>query len=162
MWRHPASITAALALLTGACAYQGPRDPLAPLAFDRKQPALALFERALAGYFAGAGPNPPTTCAQFSPAPLSAEQEEALILRFVRLAPAARCRAEGSGVVDSVTGERAVLVQVYEFKCASETLCTAWVTYPGTPSQRHTIRYREGVWKHDADPRIILTGDAAR
>ena len=155
-------LAAASAFFAGACAYQGPADPLRPLAFDRDKPVLVLFERALAGYFSSAGSSPPTTCAQLSPTPLSAEQEEALILRFVRLAPAARCRAEGSGVVDSVTGAPAALVQVYEFRCASETLCTAWVTYSGSPSARHTIRYRQGVWKHDADPRIILTGDEAR
>jgi hypothetical protein len=155
---------ATLSLLLGACAYDGSGDPppLAALAADRDEPVLALFERALSGYFTSAGQNSPTTCAQLSPMPLAAGQEEALILRFVRLAPAARCRAEGSGVVDVVTGKPAALVQVYEFRCVSETLCTAWVTYPGAPSQRHTIRYRDGFWKHDADPRIILTGEEAR
>jgi hypothetical protein len=160
----PAMIAAPSLLLLGACVYEGSGDPppLAPLAADRDEPVLALFERALAGYFSSASPNPPTTCAQFSPAPLTAAQEEALILRFVRLAPAARCRAEGSGVVDSITGEPAALVQVYEFRCANEVLCTGWVTYPSAPSVRHTIRYREGFWRDDADPRIILTGDEAR
>lgn len=141
-------------LTVSACAPMEP-DPLEPLVRDRAQPVLALFERALAGYFIDAGPNPPTTCAQLSPTPLTAKQEEALILRFVRLAPAARCRSQGSGVVDSVTGEPAALVQVYEFRCVSETLCTAWVSYPSRPAERHTIRYREGLWLDAADPRII-------
>jgi len=161
MSRRLASIAVAFSLLAGACVQERPGD-LAPLAVDREQPVLALFERALATYFLDAGGSPSTTCAQLSPAPLTAQQEEALIVRFVRLAPATRCRPEGSGVVDAVTGGPAALVQVYQFACASATQCSAWVTYPGSPSERHTIRYREGIWHDEADPRIILTGDDAR
>ena len=60
-------------LSLGACASgSGAPPPPAPLAEDREQPVLALFEHVLTGFFAGAGPDAPTTCARFSPTPLEA------------------------------------------------------------------------------------------
>jgi hypothetical protein len=140
----------------GACiSGGGDPPPLPPLAEDQRQPVLALFEHVLTGYFAEAGARGPTVCATLSPRPLTAEQEEALILRFVRLAPAARCRAHGSGVVDSITGEPARMVQVYEFACRSDTLCSGWAAVPGKPATRYAMRFDAGAWRFDADPRII-------
>ncbi|HEY6815916.1 MAG TPA: hypothetical protein VI168_10290 [Croceibacterium sp.] len=145
-----------LAFALGACASGGGEPPpLASLAGDREQPVLALFEHVLTGYFAGAGADAPTTCARLSPAPLSAAQETALIARFVRLAPAERCIAAGPGTVDAITGEAAQLVQIYEFACQSEALCSGWVAAPGTPATRYAMRFEGGAWRFDSDRRII-------
>lgn len=136
----------------GACVYDGGDPPPLPrLAEDPEQPELALLEHLLTGYFAGAGANAPTTCAALSPRALTPEQEEALIVRFVRLAPAARCRAEGSGVVDSFTGEPARVVRVDDFACADAVRCTARATAPGGPSTRYALRYEEGAWRFADD-----------
>ena len=117
------SMIAGLALGLGACVSGGGAPPpLPPLADDAEQPALALFEHVLTGYFAAFGANPPTTCAALAPEPLTAEQEEELIVRFVRLAPASRC-ASGA---DGITGEAAALVQVYELACRTPDRCTGW------------------------------------
>src|SRR4051812_43447916 len=116
-------IAIGMAFALGACASGGGEPPPpAPLAGDRQQPVLALFEHVLTGYFAGAGANGPTTCARLSPQPLSAEQEQALIVRFVRLAPAERCISAGQGTVDAITGAAAQVVQVYQFACPSAEL----------------------------------------
>jgi len=152
--RKDLSIGAALAL--GACASGGGEPPpLAPLAGDREQPVLALFEHVLSGYFAGAGAGGPTTCAQLAPAPLTAEQETALIARFVRLAPAERCVVAAQGVSDAITGEPAQLVQVYAFACESADLCSGWATVPGAPATRYAMRFESGAWRFDGDRRII-------
>jgi hypothetical protein len=152
--RWIAAMIAALPL--AACVSGGgePRPP-APLAEDREQPVLALFEHVLTGYFAAFGANPPTTCATLRPGPLSAEQEEALIVRFVRLAPASRCVAAGAGLTDSITGEPAQRVEVYSFTCASPELCTGWVTAPGHASTRYAMRFEHGAWRFTADLRRI-------
>src|SRR5688500_14408415 len=103
------TIIPGLAMTLSACISGGGAPPPLPaLAEDQEQPALALLEHVLTGHFAAFGANPPTTCAVLRPGPLSAEQEEALIGRFVRLAPAARCMASGSAPVDGITGEPAV------------------------------------------------------
>lgn len=150
-----ASLLAASGL--GACiSGGGEAPPLPPLAEDPSRPVLALFEHVLAGYFAGAGANGPTVCAALSPEPLTAEQEEALILRFVRLAPADRCREAADGSWrDAITGEAADVVRVYDFACPEETPCRGWVDAPGKPAMRYTMRFVDGAWRFDGDPRII-------
>jgi len=145
-----------LAIALGACASGGGGPPPpAPLAGDQAQPVLALFEHVLTGYFAGAGAAGPTTCARLSPTPLTAEQERALIARFVRLAPAERCIAAGQGTVDAITGAPAQLVQVYEFACQGAGLCSGWVAAPGAPATRYALRFEGGAWRFDGDRRII-------
>jgi hypothetical protein len=145
-----------LALALGACASGGGEPPPpAPLAGDPAQPALALFEHVLSGYFATAGAGGPTACAVFRPTPLTAEQERALIARFVRLAPAERCAPAGQGAVDSITGESAAVVQVYDFACQAPALCSGWVTLPGAPATRYAMRFEGGAWRFDGDRRII-------
>ena len=145
-----------LALCLGACVSGGGEPPPLPrLAEDSQQPALALFEHVLAGYFAGAGASAPTTCAALTPTPLTADQEEQLIARFVRLAPAGRCRAQGGGVVDSITDGPAALVQVYDFACRDGTVCSAWAVVPGQPATRYAMRFIGGEWRFDSDRRLL-------
>jgi len=141
--------------LSGCVMGGGDPPPLAPLAHDRSQPALALFEHVLTGYFARAGASGPTTCADFTPAPLTDAQEEALIARFVRLAPADRCMAAADRWRDAITGDPAEVVQLYDFSCPSETVCSGWVRAPGAPATRYAMRYVDGAWQFDGDPRII-------
>jgi hypothetical protein len=134
----------------------GAPPPLPVLAEDSSRPMLALFEHVLTGYFAEAGAQGPTVCAMLSPKPLSDEQEEALILRFVRLAPADRCRAAEDGTWrDAITGEIAQTVRIYDFECREETPCAGWASVPGRPAMRYTMRFDGGTWRFDGDPRII-------
>lgn len=152
--RRLASLLAATGL--AACVYDGgDPPPLPPLAGDRSQPALALFEHVLTDYFARAGARGPTICASLAPGPLTPGQEQALIARFVRLAPAERCQAAGGGWRDAMTGEPAEVVQVYDFACRDETACTGWVRAPGKPAMRYALRFADGAWRFDGDPRII-------
>lgn len=150
---------AAAMLTAAACApATTPADPPTappPLARDRSQPVLALFERVLGDYFAAGSARLPTTCAQLRPAALTAQQEQALILRFVRLAPAQRCRAAGSGLVDAVTGRPAAVVQVYDFACATPDQCAGWAMVPGQPATRHALRFEGGEWRFTSDRRIL-------
>ena len=149
-------IAIGLAFALGACASGGgDPPPLAPLAGEREQPVLALFEHVLTGYFAATGAAGPTACARLSPAPLTAEHERALIARFVRLAPAERCISGALGPVDAITGEAAVMVQVYEFACQDPELCSGWVQAPGAPAARYAMRFVDGVWRFDSDRRIV-------
>ena len=149
-------IAIGMAFALGACAAGGGEPPPpAPLAGDREQPVLALFEHVLTGYFAGAGASGPTTCARLSPKPLTAAQEQALIVRFVRLAPAERCQSGAQGPVDAITGAPAHEVQVYQFACQSPELCSGWVQVPGAPASRYAMRFEGGVWRFDSDRRII-------
>jgi len=149
-------IAIGMALALGACAAGGGEPPPpAPLAGDREQPVLALFEHVLTGYFAGAGAGGATACAQLSPEPLSAEQETALITRFVRLAPAERCVTAAQGTVDAITGDPAQVVQVYQFACQGPELCSGWVATPGAPATRYVMRFEGGAWRFDSDRRII-------
>src|ERR1700754_3908263 len=90
-----------LMVLAACVAARGDPPALPPLAGDRAQPAAALIEQVLREHFAGAGAAPPTTCVSLAPRALTAAQEEALMARFVRLAPASRCRTSPGGPVDS-------------------------------------------------------------
>jgi hypothetical protein len=147
---------AGLSLALGACVSgTGEPPPLAPLAEDQDAPVLALFEHVLKGHFAAFGANPPTTCASLRPGPLSGEQEEALIARFVRLAPASRCVAARGGWQDSITDEPAQIVEVYDFACRTPAQCTAWVSAPGSPAKRYAMQFENGAWRFAADPRLI-------
>ena len=151
-----AAVLAPLALV--ACVAEDqpkPRlPPLPPLAQDQAQPVLALFEHVLTGYFAGAGPDAPTTCAAQRPGQLSAAQEQELIARFVRLAPAARCRADASDTVDAITGGRAAVVEVADFAC-NQAACAGSVTLPGKPAARYALRFVDGAWRFDGDAGIV-------
>ena len=150
------TIIPGLAMTLSACVSGGGMPPpLPPLAEDREQPALALFEHVLKGHFAAFGANPPTTCASLRPQALGAEQEEALIIRFVRLAPASRCLAVGSGWRDAITEEPAQVVEVYDFACRSPTQCTGWVSAPGSAAARYAMRFESGRWSFTRDPRLI-------
>lgn len=145
-------------LFLAACAPATPADPPTgpvPLANDRTQPVLALFEHVLGHYFAAGSTSLPTTCATLRPATLNAQQEEALILRFVRLAPAARCRVQGSGTTDTITNQPAAVVQVYDFACAGADHCTGWAIQPGQPATRYAMRYEAGAWRFTSDRRIL-------
>jgi hypothetical protein len=128
--------------------------PLPVLAQDQGEPVLALFEHVLTGYFAGAGPNAPTTCAALRSGPLSAAQEQELIARFVRLAPAARCRAGAGGTVDALTGGPAVLVELADFACA-QAACAGTVRLPGRPAARYALRFESGAWRFDGDAGVV-------
>ena len=146
----------ALTFALGACVSGGGAPPpLAPLARDQSQPVLALFEHVLKGHFAAFGANPPTTCAQLMPGGLTAEQEEALIVRFVRLAPASRCLAAADQWRDAITDEPAQVVQVYDFACPSPSQCTGWVRAPGSPARRYAMSFDTGAWRFTADPRLL-------
>lgn len=149
-------IAASLFLALGACVSGGGQPPEPPpLAQDAEQPALALFEHVLTGHFAAFGANPPTTCAVLRPGPLAAEQEEALITRFVRLAPASRCVAAAADWRDAITGEPAQVVQLYDFACSAQGQCTGWVAAPGSTAKRYAMRFEAGEWRFTADPRIV-------
>lgn len=133
----------------------GEPPPLPKLAEDIEQPALALFEHVLTGHFAAFGANPPTTCALLRPGPLSDEQEEALITRFVRLAPASRCVATEDAWRDGITQEPAQVIELYDFACREPGQCTGWVAAPGSPAKRYAMRFSDGRWQVTSDPRII-------
>lgn len=148
------AVVAAAVTATGCVTDEGAAPPLPTLSSDRDTPVLALFEHVLTGYFAGAGANAPTTCATFRPDPLTAEQEEALIVRFVRLAPDERCKAQDGGTTDAITGAPAAVVEVYDFACASETLCGGWAALPGRPATRYAMQLEGGAWRVTGDSRI--------
>ena len=133
---------AALGAALSACVSGGAK-PLPKLAEDSEQPELALLEHVLTGHFAAAGAGGPAICAALAPTPLTDAQEKALLDRFVRLAPASQC------------GEDGAVVRVYEFACASETLCGGWAARPGVPATRYAMRFEDGAWRFDGDLRII-------
>src|SRR5690606_9417293 len=138
-----------------ACVSGGGIPPApAPLAQNADEPALALLEYVLTGHFAAFGANPPTTCAVLRPGPLSAQQEEALITRFVRLAPASRCVAEGESWRDAITGAPAQVVQLYDFSCRTSEQCSGWVAAAGTPV-RYAMRFEDDAWRMIRDPRAL-------
>jgi hypothetical protein len=150
------TIIPGLAMTLSACVSGGGAPPpLPPLAEDQSQPALALLEHVLTGHFAAFGAKPPTTCAVLRPGSLSAEQEEALISRFVRLAPAARCTTAGAGTTDAITGEPAVVVELYQFTCRAPDSCTGWIAAPGSPAARYAMRFERRQWRFTRDPRLI-------
>jgi hypothetical protein len=148
------AVVTAAGAAAGCVAGGGAPPPLPALSADQDAPVLALFAHVLADYFAGAGANAPTTCATLRPGPLTAEQEEALIIRFVRLAPVERCKAEGSERVDAITGSPAALVEVYDFACANETLCGGWAAVPGRPATRYVLQFENDAWRVTGDTRI--------
>jgi hypothetical protein len=145
------ALTATLQM--AGCAYDGAPAAinLAPLAQDPRQPALALLEHVLTGHFVESGAAAPTTCATLAPTALTDEQEEALIVRLVRLAPGARCVERDGATVDAITGDRAERVQVYQFACTTSRLCHAWVGRPGRAPVRHNLRFEAGSWSFDND-----------
>jgi hypothetical protein len=134
----------------------GQPPPLAPLAEDSEQPLLALFEHVLTGHFATFGANPPTTCATLRPGGLSAEQEQELIARFVRLAPAGRCKTVADGWRDAFTDEPAQVVEVYDFVCREPLQCRGWVAAPGRPATRYAMRFEDGAWRFAEDLRRVV------
>jgi len=147
----------AVGALAACVAEPAPAPPLPPLAADPEAPALALIEHVLAEHFAGeaAAADPPTTCVELSPDGLTAAQEQALIARFPRLAPRARCETNEPPPSDEFTGERAVVVQVYELECSDAARCTAWVARPNRPALRYTMAYEGGSWRFSGDPRLL-------
>lgn len=145
-----------LAAALSACApVGGAPPPLPPLAENPERPELALLEHVLTGYFAAFGANPPTTCAARQPAPLTAEDEQALLGRFVRLAPLVRCRAGEAGYADAITGEPAGVVELREFACSAATHCAGSIASPGSPPRRYALRFESGAWRVIADPRAL-------
>ena len=145
-----------LALALGACvAGGGAPPPLTPLAQDAEQPMLALFEHVLKDHFATFGAGSPTTCAVLRSGQLSAEQERELMVRFVRLAPASRCRSEGDGWRDTITEEPAQVVEVYGFACRAPLQCTGWAVAPQRPATRYAMRFEDRAWRFAADLRMI-------
>jgi hypothetical protein len=143
-------------LLAGCIYGSGDPPPLPPLAEDQAQPALALLEHVLADHFARAEPGQAlTTCASLAPGGLTMAQEKALIARFPRLAPVARCRTSGAATVDAETGAPAVVVQVYEFACTSGSECAGWAAVPGQPAARFGMRWSEEGWRFVRDARLI-------
>ena len=152
-----ASLLAACGVLAGCVYDAAPGTTLPDLSRDATQPELALLDHVLRGYFVGAGSgvDRPTTCASLAPEPLGAAREQELIVRFVRLAPLSRCEARNEDAIDSITGETATVVRVYEFACTEPTRCTAWATVPGRPATRHAMHYEQGAWRFTSDRRII-------
>jgi hypothetical protein len=148
---------AAFAALGGCVNEPAPSPSLPPLASDPDAPALALIEHVLTEHFAGQSiaTDPPTTCVELRPDGLTPAQEEALITRFPRLAPRARCDTQVPPPSDEFTGERAVLVQVYDLECSDVAHCTAWVARPGSPAARYTMLFDGSTWSFAGDRRIL-------
>lgn len=140
------ALTAVIAL--GACAGDpAPTSPFPPLASDEDEPALALIEHVLNAHFAAQqSPALPTTCVTLSPAGLSAGHEAELILRFPRLAPRGRCETEVPPPSDGFTGDRAVFLQIYDFRCEGGR-CTGWLSRNGQPVMHYTMVYEGGFWR---------------
>jgi hypothetical protein len=132
-----------------------PPPPYPALSADRAQPLLALAEHVLGSHFVGDTAGMPSTCLVVRPTALTAQQEEDLVLRFTRLAPAQRCRADGAGHVDTITGQPAQVIQLYDFACTAATRCTGWAMLPGQPATRYTMDYRDGAWAFAGDRRLI-------
>jgi len=152
----PRDIVPLLALALGACVSGGGAPPpLAPLAEDAEQPMLALFEHVLTGHFATFGASSPTVCAVLRSGELSAEQEQALMTRFVRLAPASGCKAAGAEWRDAITDEPAQVIEVYDFVCREPLRCTGWAIAPQRPATRYAMRFEDGAWRFTADLRMI-------
>lgn len=153
MMRLPALVGAVL-LAVGCTAV--PHSPtLPPLAQDQAAPGPALLEHALGQFFAdtGATADPPTVCVDLAPGGLVPDAEKALMARFPRLAPRARCE-QPPRWTDRLTGERAVLLQAYALACAGAT-CTGWTNAPGTPATRWTMQWQGGRWTFVGDRRLI-------
>ena len=144
-------------------------DPVPPIAMDQSQPRLALVEHVLEDYFARDIANRPTVCASViedgAQVALGAEEETALILRFDRLAPFARCVKQGGEWRDSASDEAALVFGVHSFECQQETRCTGWAGYQaGTSnslSYRYTMDWLDGEWTFARDPMILADDEAA-
>lgn len=152
-----------LAACTTAASDTDPPPP-PPLALDQDQPMLALFEHVIGDYFAFAGEAPPTTCAilrtgKDGETGLSAEQEEALLKRFSRLAPAGRCEWDGEKYADSFTGDKATVIDIYQFACKDGASCSGWVNVRGPSACRPAVQYRmsysAGSWQFERDERLL-------
>lgn len=91
-------------------------------------PGMALLRHVLDEHFADAGRRVKTTCAtvladEGKPSALPEEVEVALIERYEDLAPYDRCVWQDGLVVDSVTGEPAVIYQVHSLECTAVDDC---------------------------------------
>jgi hypothetical protein len=90
---------------------------------------------------------------------LPPEEETALIARFERLAPFARCTWTASGWQDSESGEPALVFTIHSFTCSSETKCTGWASYTAgavaAPSALYRMTYGEGRWAFERDLRLL-------
>ena len=157
-----------LAALIGACVYNLPMDEvvdpaLPPLATDRAEPRLALAEHLLAEYFASDIVASPTICLAVSDgrseAALPPDQETALVARFPRLAPFARCTWAQGGWRDTESDEPALVFTIHNFACASETACSGWASYTAgattSPSTLYRMAYEGGRWTFERDRRLI-------
>lgn len=128
-----------------------------PLAGDQARPQLALLEQVLREHFAGrgSGAEAPTTCVSRLPRPLTVDEEQALMARFVRLAPLARCRTGPDGPIDSIVGTRAEVIELYEFACTDAAHCLGWINRPGRPATRYAMEWQDGAWRFASDARLI-------
>ena len=146
----------ALAIVPACAPPPLPEISAPALVRDPAAPGAALLEHALADFFEGPGAtaDPPTLCVELSPGGLSAEQEAVLMTRFPRLAPRARCE-QAPGLMDRITGERAVLLQVYGLACGDARTCSGWTNAPGRPATHWTMRWQDGAWTFAGDRRLI-------
>lgn len=153
---HRSKFLLAIPFFVSACAPRLHELPAPALAHDHAAPGAALLEQALTGFFDGPGAaaDPPTVCVELSPGGLPAAQEEALMARFPRLAPRDRCE-QAPGLMDRITGERAVLLQAYGFACSDADNCTGWTNAPGRPATRWTMHWQDGAWTFASDRRLI-------
>ncbi len=155
------------AALTG-CVYSAPldsseADALPPLAADRAEPRLALAEHLLAEYFASDIADRPTVCLAVSEgrseAALPPEQETALLTRFARLAPLARCTWGAQGWRDAESEVAALVFTIHSFTCAGETSCSGWASYTAgsapAPSALYRMAFAGGRWSFERDLRLI-------
>ncbi|AKH41320.1 hypothetical protein FHS61_003217 [Altererythrobacter atlanticus] len=141
----------------------GDVPPPAPFANDPQQPLLALFEHVIGDYFALAGDDAPTTCAILrdggeAGSGLTADQEEALLLRFPRLAPAGRCQWDGQQYADSITGDRATVIDIYQFACDDPRNCSGSVNIRGPgacrPAVQYSMLYAGDAWQFARSERL--------
>lgn len=153
--------------LTG-CVYSAPMDPsdadaLPPLAADRAEPRLALAEHLLAEYFASDIADRPTVCLAVSDGrsetALPPVQETALIARFPRLAPFARCSWSPQGWRDAESDVAALVFTIHSFTCADEARCSGWASYTAgaisAPSALYRMAFAAGRWSFERDLRLI-------
>ena len=158
---------ATLALLAASCTYPGdPQadmpDDLPDLAADRARPQLALMDHILGEYFAQDVPQRPTVCASATDGrnqeAFPQGQEVLLIERHKALAPFARCAYIDNAWQDSDTGEPAMVFNLHNFTCASETNCTGFGGYAmgvtSSMTYRYTMEYSGGRWSFARDPML--------
>lgn len=166
--RRLVTMAAGSALLAG-CVYgeamdEVSRADLPPLAADRAEPRLALAEHLLAGYFTADIVAPPTVCLAISegrqPDGLPPGQETALIARFARLAPFARCGWQEGAWRDVASEEPALVFTIHSFECSSDVACQAWAGYTAgatsSSSALYRMAYADGRWTFERDRRLIM------